>query len=286
MSYSEFYFDLKQIPSRILRILRISQVDYPAQSDDFRSVMHSHDFYELLLIQKGRGKLCLSNDIRNVAEKDLIIVPPEQEHYEITVPDSDFSFLSIAFISTEKSLCKTIFLTLDSEYGQIKNKISELLDEARSNGIYCALYCQNETENLLIHILRKIDHVSTASNIEPQERLFYSIHQIREFLDNNFYTPITGKQLANLVSFSPEHFIRKFKALVGQTPMQYIINKRIDAAVTSLTYTNKSVKNICYEVGFSDINNFIRQFKKKTGLTPQSFRAKIKTLDVPNDKRP
>ena len=57
--------------------------------------------------------------------------------------------------------------------------------------------------------------------------------------------------------------------------MQYVLDLRIDAAIASLKYTDKPVGVICFEIGFSDISNFIRKFKEKTGMTPQTFRARL-----------
>lgn len=54
--------------------------------------------------------------------------------------------------------------------------------------------------------------------------------------------------------------------------MQYILDLWLEAAIASLKYTDKPINAICYEIGFSDINNFIRKFKEKTNMTPQNFR--------------
>lgn len=54
--------------------------------------------------------------------------------------------------------------------------------------------------------------------------------------------------------------------------MQYILDLWLEAAIASLKYTDKPINAICYEIGFSDINNFIRKFKEKTNMTPQNYR--------------
>lgn len=275
MSYREFYFDLNKLSGRLIKLLRISVIDYEAQPHEFAATLHSHDFYELLFVCDGEGKIYLDGNYFDIKQGHAFIIPPYQEHYEITLPNKSISFRSVAFIGLNEFFLNNLFYDIQSEYDKIVAIIDELFSESECNADNNSLYCQNLAENLIIHLLRKTK-VTSDTSPSQENKLFFSIIQIQKYIDNNFNSNLTVENLAVLACLSTDHFIRSFKNLTGQTPRQYIIQKRLDAALTSLTYTDKSVKAICYEIGFSDINNFIRKFKHMTGLAPNEFRDSLK----------
>ena len=72
------------------------------------------------------------------------------------------------------------------------------------------------------------------------------------------------------------HFIRNFQKQLGSSPLQYINRYRIEISKEALKYTNKSINAICIDIGFSDVNNYIRKFKEFNGLTPLEYRKQFK----------
>lgn len=273
MTYKEFYFDDKQIGKNLIRLLRVSTINYDAEFGEQSSSVHSHDFYELLFVREGRGKLFVNGNMTDVASGDVIIIAPLQQHNEITTPDFPLSLFSVAFICTTVKIPGFIMKLDKKDCDSITIKINELLSNHGYPLEFGHLYCQNVAENIIIDLLRRLNRKSD-NTVEPTHstQIAYSVAQIREYIDQNFTEDLSVSHLATLACSSPEHFIRSFKRLTGVSPKNYVISKRINAAVHSLTYTDKSVKNICYEIGYSDINNFIRKFKAFSGLTPIEYR--------------
>jgi AraC-like DNA-binding protein len=72
------------------------------------------------------------------------------------------------------------------------------------------------------------------------------------------------------------HFNRIFKEYSGVTISQYIKKKRIELAKHLLTETDKSIEEICTEVGYNDIANFYQIFKSATGISPRQFSKRNK----------
>ena len=72
---------------------------------------------------------------------------------------------------------------------------------------------------------------------------------------------------------SESHFLRVFKKDMNLTPMQYIIQHRIEAAQLLLLLNNDPLKTIANSLGFSDTSHFVKTFKKYKGMTPQEFRS-------------
>ena len=69
-----------------------------------------------------------------------------------------------------------------------------------------------------------------------------------------------------------QYFCRFFKKIIGKTPVTYINEYRISRAITMLQDTQQPVMNICLDCGFNNLGNFLKEFRKKTGMTPLQYR--------------
>lgn len=77
---------------------------------------------------------------------------------------------------------------------------------------------------------------------------------------------------ANLLNKSPKTLSNLFKKYGNKSPLQIIQDKKVLEARRLLYYTDKSVKEIAYEIGFEDIQTFSRFFKKIEGVSPSNFK--------------
>lgn len=101
------------------------------------------------------------------------------------------------------------------------------------------------------------------------------IHQAKAFIDTHFHDDLHLETVANRVHLSPYYFSKLFKERVGLTFIDYLTQVRIERAKQLLLTSARSVKEICFEVGYHDPNYFSRVFKKATGLTPTEFRQRF-----------
>ena len=62
---------------------------------------------------------------------------------------------------------------------------------------------------------------------------------------------------------------------LGQAPIDYLIERRLGAAMRLLRETDRPITDIALETGFSDSNYFARQFRRRTGTTPSAFRVGV-----------
>ena len=101
--------------------------------------------------------------------------------------------------------------------------------------------------------------------------LYPRIISAKIFIDENFHEPIELDQIAGQAYLSKFHFHRLFTRIYRRTPHQYLTQKRIDKAKLLLE-ENKSVTDVCNEVGFENIGSFSILFKKEIGFAPQYYR--------------
>ncbi|SIR43107.1 helix-turn-helix domain-containing protein [Maribacter ulvicola] len=94
---------------------------------------------------------------------------------------------------------------------------------------------------------------------------------LKNYIDNNFNEQLNLTHFSQIRFVSKYHLLRLFKTYYGQTPNQYLIDKRIEKAKEYIK-SGKSVSESCYEVGFESLSSFSSLFKKKTGFKPSKYQ--------------
>ncbi|UTD27623.1 helix-turn-helix transcriptional regulator [Bradyrhizobium sp. WD16] len=74
-------------------------------------------------------------------------------------------------------------------------------------------------------------------------------------------------------SLSPFHFLRLFSKVLGVSPHQYLVRARLRHAARLLADEERAITDIAYDVGFGDLSNFVRSFRRAAGVSPSGFRA-------------
>jgi AraC family transcriptional regulator len=79
-------------------------------------------------------------------------------------------------------------------------------------------------------------------------------------------------ELAGAAGLSPFHFLRLFKRETGVTPHRFLVQTRLRRAVDLLRDTSRPVTEIAFDVGFTDLSNFINAFRREIGVSPRQYR--------------
>ena len=98
------------------------------------------------------------------------------------------------------------------------------------------------------------------------------IEAIQNYLDNNYAGAITLDALAKKFNISKYHMSREFKKSIGKSPIDYLIDVRLNRAKTLLYDTDRSVSDISQLVGIQNPSHFLYLFKTREGITPSAFR--------------
>ncbi|HEX6388089.1 MAG TPA: helix-turn-helix transcriptional regulator [Solirubrobacteraceae bacterium] len=104
----------------------------------------------------------------------------------------------------------------------------------------------------------------------------------RDTMDRAFADALDIEALARSVHLSRAHFIRSFRETFGEPPHRYLQRRRIERAMALLRETERSVTEICFDVGFASLGTFSRTFREIVGETPTQYRARAEPRrDVP-----
>jgi two-component system response regulator YesN len=91
------------------------------------------------------------------------------------------------------------------------------------------------------------------------------------YMTLNYNQELRLKDVAELVQISPQYFSKIFKDDVGVNFIEYLTQLRMDKAKEMLKESNRTIKEICFEIGYNDPNYFSRLFKKNVGVSPTDF---------------
>jgi AraC-like DNA-binding protein len=105
------------------------------------------------------------------------------------------------------------------------------------------------------------------------------IAQALAWIEDHYREPINIDQWSNALEMSSSHFQSIFKSAVGMTPYQHLIQIRMRVAREDLVSSNEPIKRIASNLGFSNIENFCRSFKKAYDKTAAEYRKNYRMLD-------
>ncbi|MFL5774096.1 MAG: helix-turn-helix domain-containing protein [Flavisolibacter sp.] len=112
----------------------------------------------------------------------------------------------------------------------------------------------------------------------------------KAFMDEHYSESISLEQISKKAFLSRFHFHRLFSQVYRKTPHQYLTRRRMEKA-KDLLEENKTVTDVCNEVGFESLGSFSVLFKKEIGFAPQYYRnmawlKKQKSLEQPRKMVP
>jgi AraC-like DNA-binding protein len=104
----------------------------------------------------------------------------------------------------------------------------------------------------------------------------------RDAMDRSYAEPLDVKAVAAVAHVSEAHFIRSFRAVFGETPHHYLQRRRVERAMFLLRETERSITDICFDVGFNSLGTFSRTFRDIVGETPSDYREGHGPMVAPN----
>jgi AraC-like DNA-binding protein len=119
--------------------------------------------------------------------------------------------------------------------------------------------------------------VSRAAGLASPKRDTASTRERRRavetamWIEANAAEPLDLESMARQAGLSPFHFLRVFARVLGVTPHQYLVRTRLRRAAQLLARRDLPVTEVALEVGFADLSNFVRTFRRAAGISPARF---------------
>ena len=104
----------------------------------------------------------------------------------------------------------------------------------------------------------------------------------RDAMDRSYAEPLDVRAVAAVAFLSEAHFIRSFRAAFGETPHHYLQRRRVERSMFLLRETDRSVTDICFDVGVTSRGTFSRTFREIVGEAPSTYRLGNGPMVAPN----
>lgn len=266
--------------------------DFP----DYVGVMHKHEFIEVVYILSGSSihfvgeknykvssgdvvlinsgvphSFCPCDDGGNFVAYDLMFTPDFIDSSAIKMGDFKSlkdSFLFYSLFPEEHAAMPDLHVTNTklTNYSEIFNRIYNeyVYGEKGFTQIIRAYSIE-----LIIKIFRDIEREGKATLSTENKK---TVERALSFIQENYNLSISVGDIATQVFLSPDYFRKLFKKVTGISVINYLQKMRLEKACTLLKTTDLSIKDVCSQVGYTDLQAFYKIFKKVIGTTPQNYR--------------
>jgi AraC-like DNA-binding protein len=109
---------------------------------------------------------------------------------------------------------------------------------------------------------------------EPPHISSRRLLRARDTMDRCYADALDIEWLAGSLGLSRAHFIRSFRRAFGETPHRYLQRRRIERAMALLRETDRSITDVCLDVGFASLGTFSRTFREVVGESPRQYRER------------
>jgi AraC family transcriptional regulator len=144
-------------------------------------------------------------------------------------------------------------------------------EAARPDSVF-ELYAEGWALSSMAHLVRLTGGLAGNASDRGTGLPAASLRRVEDYVRSRLSERLTVDVLADVAGFSRRHFARAFKQSVGQTPLRYVHEMRINAAKRRLAAGERSITSIAADSGFSHSQHFSTAFRLATGATPSDYR--------------
>lgn len=265
------------------------------ESSYMNSQRHYHKFVELVYFDSGSGLHSIGNEQHKVSSGDLYILNPFVSHEFHANKGDGLSVINIMFyidffdfnvdantfiadayrrlMGRAENDLQVNYIHLHGDRNHSFGKIfREMIAEFNQKEDGYLRILHNQLSMLLIYIFR--EYVNAESKLGLSVWQKRCVEKTIKYIDEHFVENISVEMMSKGAGFCPQYLNKMFKLYTGQTIPQYVRAKRIEFACRLLSQTDKSIEQICVDIGYSDIKHFYKFFKEYKKMTPGEYRKK------------
>ncbi|MBP1640624.1 MAG: helix-turn-helix protein [Bacteroidetes bacterium] len=276
--YPDTNFDLKTISRGNFEIIELKKGWM--ENRNILNVMHRHTFHEIVWITSGSDFHSVDFEDYSVSEQQILCIPKGSIHdfkpsensrgWKLIFDDSYFSSDQLAlFIDYQLFIPfsgnKLIDLTKD-----------EISIAEHSIKLIHAIKSRRQQQIVLINFISFLNDCF-ESNIPHLNSVFFDFLKL---LNEKIYERKDVSYYANALNISTKSLNVVVKNVTGKTTLDYIHTRLINEAKSKLLYTQGSIKEIAFSLGFDDALYFSRFFKKRTKNSPEEFRKRASQISI------
>lgn len=241
-------------------------------------------FYDLWYIKSGELSYVYDEQIYTLLTGDLFLIYPDIPYEATIISDTlELVYTRFEFITgSTNTLLSNFPLSghiprnsyAQTELEDVLTLFSKHVDMLHSKKTFIR-YQVKQYFNLLLMQIIYTQMADSSNSISPSSKKYSAkLNRLSPALEHiiaNRHLTIPTSDLADLVGMSHKYFITYFKQILGITPHQYQIERKMIKAADLLTTNAHSIKEIADLLGYKDQYNFSSAFKKHYGIAPSQF---------------
>lgn len=240
--------------------------------------LHTHSFYEIFLINRGKGIHKINGESVLLSEGSLVLIRPDDRHSYAFLNQYDMELINIAFpVSLFDKTCSFLgfpksCLTVPALSPMVMltgNALTDVQDKLLQLGDIPAGQKRRQLcLAVLPYLLYQFIRDSDFSAVTPLPAWLSSLIRQMEQPDN-FVAGLP--RMIELSHMSQEHLGRSFQRFLHMSPTEFINLRRMEYAATLLLDGKLQIIDICHECGFTNVSYFYRIFHRQYGCSPKHF---------------
>ncbi len=236
---------------------------------------HYHDHYEIYYLAKGNVRYFIDEEIYDLEEGDVVLIPPHVIHKTATLMNKSAERILIAFTNEFIMYPQNdrIFSCFDISYFKVP-PVKELIRKAEKEYFNKDRYSEDLIAGYIREILVTLERTVERKPYKENSLNCSIIQQAVHYISENYHSELSLSMLSSEFALSESHFSRQFKMHTGFGVNEYIVTVRVKNAERMLLTTNLPVTQIAQNCGFNSSSYFAAVFKKIRGKSPISVRKK------------
>lgn len=237
------------------------------------------DHYKLFFVLEGQGHLEINNEVYTITSGNGFIIPPDTI-VAYWPHDSDiwkyfwigFNGMNAESYLSRASITKNQPFFAIADPKAFATSFAELFN-ASSNSKAMDLKSLGAFYHLLSILIDDSPDYNQSTPMTKAKDLY--VNQAIEFMHTNYSRPIQIEDIAHYVNLDRRYLYQLFKNKMNLSLKQYLMAYRIEKAKSLLQESNLTIQQISASVGYTDPFLFSKTFKKNTGFSPTSYRARL-----------
>lgn len=230
--------------------------------------------YDLIAVSEGALHMGEESAQWTVGPGQLLLLRPDRYHYAVRPCEEETAFYWLHFQTAVPeashlqpgAIQVPQYWTLPSP-GQTFKRFDKLI--ALSTGRRSEAFWQEQT--LFLELLKELDE----ARLEREGSRTRAVAELTEsYIKQNYQSPLNNRRLSQDLHFHYNYLTRCMKEIFGLSPMDYLMQVRLEQAKLLLIKTDWSMSRIAEEVGFGYATYFSRCFTARNGISPLQFRKR------------
>ena len=249
---------------------------------------HWHDDLELIVVKSGKMMYRVNDEEFELSEGQGVIVNARQLHSNFSPSHEECNYICILIHPLllcsskyiEEKYIKPVIGNGEFTYCKLNHGMEwqeQVMNSARVLNDTC------KEELIELEILRTFYYIWEIlyQNLAASDDKYTHVSQLSEiktmmeYVQDHYKNKVSLEDIATVGGMGKTNCTKLFRRYLNKSPIEYLIEYRLQKGVELLVSSNLNITEICFETGFTSSSYFAEQFREKMGCTPKEYRRRF-----------